>query len=360
MSVVYVAKLALSAILPASVTAVASASASLSATLPVVSADLAGAGTLSAQIAITPPDLSGEIAIVADVVTGLTEAVAALTPFVSFQVTELGGLVAQLTPIVADLNASLALTLPLASLFVEGGVSAWSFAGTSAQFGNLAPSGLPDGSPAGAAVSGFVLAATGGGTWAGLQSFFPSIPGSQPSPSLVSLGVLSVGSLVGLESGAVLAANLDLQVQLGALGARLDGAIAATASLTLTPPTLLNTLALAVTLATNLGAYVSADFITPSVAISAAAALVASLTARVAELTARVSALAAVTAALGTAGVLAFTYTGAASDLPAAVAAAVGAGWPDGTPSSSPSNALVILASGSGTAAALSTLFGGL
>jgi hypothetical protein len=360
MSLAYIGKLSLGAILPASVTAIAAASLGLSDALPVLSADLAGAVTCSAQIAITPPNLAAQIASVAVTATGLALAVTLGVPFVDLQAPELGAQVAILAPAVADITAGLALTLPLAALFGEQGVSAWSFAGTSAQFGALAPAALPDGSDPRAPVTGFVLASTAGATWTGLQTFFPPIPGSQPSSSLVPLGVLSVGTLVGIESAGVLAANASLQVQLGRLNARLQGALAFQAALVANPPTLAGNVALVGQLAANLGAYVSANYITPTAALAAVAALVAKLTADVAALTAQVSALASITAALGTAGVLAFTYTGTAEGFPAAVSAAVGAGWPDGTPSSSPSNALVILASGSGTAAALSTLFGGL
>lgn len=364
MSLVYVAKLALSAILPSSAAAVTAASTGLSATLPVIADDLAGAATLSAQITITPPDLTAEIATTAAIIAGLTAGVSLSLPLVDFQVFELGAQIAQLAPIVGDLSAAVALTLPLAGLFVEQGVQAWSFAGTSPELGPLLTSalaaGMPDGAPRRAEVSGFILASTAGATWTGMQSFFPSLPGSQPAGSLVPLGGLSIGTLVGLLSSGVTSANVSLNAELGSLGARLDGANAAKAALTSTPPTLLGNIAVAGDLAASLAAYSPGAYITPSVAISAAAALVTSITALQSQVTADVSGLGGITTALATAGVLGFTYAGTAEDLGTAVSSAIASGWPDGTSSSAASNALVLLASSGGTASALSSLFGGL
>ena len=364
MSLVYAGKLALSAILPSSVTAVASASASLSATLPVVAADLAGAVTLDAQVTVTPPNLSAEVSAVAAIQAGLAAAVTlGAPPFVDFQVSSLSSLIAELTPIVPALSASLALTLPMASLFLESGAAVWSFSGTGAEFGSLAApiaSGIGDGSSPKAELEGFVLASTGGGTWAGLQSFFPSLPGTQPSSTLIPLGSLGIGALFGLLSSALGGAGLRLELELGSLGARLEGALAAQASLTITPPSLAVNIALAADLAASLAATPPSAYISASDAIAAAAALVANLTALEAQINGDVTALASVTTALATAGVLAFRYSGTAADVPAAVASAVGSGWPDGTGAGAATNAVVILASGGGTASALSTLFGGL
>lgn len=364
MGLTYAGKLALSAILPSSVTAVASASASLSATLPVVAADLAGAVTLDAQITVTPPNLSAEVSAVAAIQAGLAAAVTlGAPPFVDFQVSSLAALITELTPIVPSLSASLALTLPIASLFLESGAAVWSFSGTGAQFGDLAApiaSGIGDGSSPKAELDGFVFASTGGGTWAGLQSFFPSLPGSQPSGTLVPLGALGLGVLFGLLSGALGGANLRLELELGSLRARLEGALAAQASLTITPPSLAVNIALAAQLAASLAATPPSAYISATDAIAAAASLVANLTALDAQITGDVSALANVTTTLATAGVLAFRYSGTAVDFPGAVASAVGAGWPDGTGPSAATNAVVILASGGGTASALASLFGGI
>lgn len=364
MSLVYDGKLALSAILPASATAVASATSSLSSTLPVVAADLAGAVTLGAQITVTPPNLSAETTTVAAIIAGLTAAITlGAPPFVDAQVLELGALITQLTPIVPAISASLALTLPIAALFLESGVSAWSFAGTGAQLGGLASpiaSGLGDGSDPRQEIAGFVLAATGGGTWAGLQSFFPPIPVTQPAGSFVPLGILGVGALFGLLSGAIVGADASLELELGSLGARLAGAIAAQAALTTTPPSLAGNIVIAGDLASSLAATPPSAYIAPADAIAAAAALVSALTALHTQISVDVTALGNVTTALGTAGVLAFTYTGTAADFPSAVAAAVGAGWPDGTSSSAATNAIALLASGSGTSSALASLFGGI
>lgn len=360
MSLAYIGKLALSAILPASVTAVASASASLTAVGPIITSDLAGATLCAGQISGTPPSLAGEIASVGATAVGLAAALTAGTPYVDVQTPQIAALSAELAPIVADLTASLGLTLPLSALFSEAGVEAYSFAGTGAQLGALIPAQLEDGSSPKQALTGFVLASTGGGTWPGLQTFFPTLPGSQPAGSLVSLGGLSVGALVGLLSAALGPANASLQAQLGNLGARYEGALTCAAALSATPPTLPGAIALIGELATNLGGYVSADYITPTAAIAAVSALVAKLTALASSLTSQVSSLASVTSALSTSGVLAFTYAGTMADFGAAVVGAIGAGWPDGTPSTSASNALILLASAPGTGAALQTLFGGL
>ena len=360
---VYQGKLALSAILPASVAAVAAASLGLSDALPVVTADLAGAVACSTSIAITPPSLSGQIASVGVTAVGLALAVTLAVPFIDLAAPELSAQVTILAPPVADITAGLALTLPMVGLFAEGGVEAWSFSGTSSQLGGIVSTavsgGLPDGSSPTQTLTGFILASTGGGTWAGMQSFFPDIPATQPSPSIEHF-TATIGDLVGQLSAGVLDANASLLVQLASLNARLQGALTFQAQLVANTPTLAGNVSICADLAASLSAYVSADYITPTVAIAAVAALVAKLTADVAALTAQISALATITTTLATAGVLAFTYTGTAADLGAAISSAVGAGWPDGTPSSSPSNALILLCSGPGTGAALATLFGGI
>lgn len=362
MTLAYVGKLALSAILPASVTAVASASASLSAALPVVSADLTAATNLSAEVTATPPNIATQISTVATVSVGLAAAVFLGVPLVDVQVSAVTALVAQLSPIVASISASLALTSPLASLFLEDNVQAWSFAGTSAELGGMlgasVSSGLADGAAPKQTIGGFILASTGGGTWVGMQTFFPPIPGSQAPHSLAYLGGLSLGPLFGLESAGILAANIRLKIELASLGARLEGAISAAAALAITPPTLLGNIALAADITASL--YAVTGYIDASAAIAMAAQLVTDLTALTAQISADVSALASITSALATAGVLAFTYSGTSADLGASVNAAIAAGWPDGTPNTTPSNALILLASGSGTSAALGTIFGGL
>lgn len=362
MSLSYVGKLALSAILPSSAAAVAAADTGIAGAIPVVSNDFVGASTLAGRVSVTPPNLAAQIVTTAAIVVGLTAGVTIGAPFVDAQAPQLSDAIGALSPVVAGLSAAVGLTLPLAALFQEPNVQAWSFAGTSTELGTLLTAalgrGMPDGAPPHAPVTGYILASTAGATWSGMQSFFPALPGSQAPGTLLDVGPLSVGGLVGLLAGGIANANVSLSSQLGSLGARLRGLVGAAASLP--TPTLAGNVAVAGRLASNLAAYAPAAYITPSAAVAATSALVAALSALSTRLSTNISQLFAITSALATAGVLGFRYSGAAEDLGAAVSSAISAGWPDGTSSTAPSNALVILVSGGGTASALAGLFGGL
>lgn len=363
MSFSYAGKLALSAIMPSSAAAVLAAANALTGAATRVADDLAGATACSASAIITPPNLAASVTAVSGILAAMAQGLAFSTPSATFQLGVTNTLIATLTPIVADLSASLALVTPLVALLAESNVQAWSWYGTGGALGGAVQAaigrGLPDGSPVGISCAGFMLASTGGATWSGLQTFFPPIPGTQQFSTLQYLGGLSIDVLMGLLSVPTRASKVTLAAQLTSLGARLDGATRLAAALTLNPPSLLNSISLANGLLASLQ-NTSLRFVAATDALAILAQLVSDLTALAAAIAALIAALNNVTSALATAGVLAFVYEGKASELGAAIAAAINGGWPDGTLASAPSNALVMLASGGGTGTALHSLFGGI
>lgn len=363
MALSYAGKLSIGVIVPTGLTAVVDIAASLNVILPQIIVDLTGAIELSAMLTITPPNLALDLAALVQLLLDLNLAVTASLPQVSFQLSAILTLIAQISPIVASISASLSLSLPLASLFATAGIQAYSFSGTGAEFGGLVSqelaNGWPDGTPATANFQGWILAATANPTWVGLQSFFTQIPPTQPSDSVEYIGSLSIGGMCGLLGDGVLAANLNLQLQLGALSAQLQGALNIQAALTLTPPSLSGSITIATNLEASLQAYLSlGGYIGVTAAFTAVANLIADLTALEAQLNANISAMVALETAFAQAGVLAYTYSGPTNQFGPALTTALAGGWPDSTGPSAAANALVLGATseitGTGLAAFLS------
>ena len=365
MSLSYQGKIGVAAIVPTSVTCVAAASASLALILPQIAVDLAGAVTLEGMLSVNPPTITLNLSATANLLADMNVALTASAPTATFQLSAILTLIAQISPIVASISASLSLTLPMVELLGTGGIQAFSFSGTGAEFGSLVNGELanewPDGTPAGATVSAFVLASTANSTWTGLQTFFTSIPASQPTHSFEFIGNLSIGAMCGGLSQGLLSANLNLEAQLSAITAELTGALNLKALLTASPPTLSASINIVAELAASLNAYLSVGgFGSITVLFDAVVSLVLSLTALVAQLEASIALLVDITTALATAGVLCFTYTGTATAFGPALTSALASGWPDGTAASAATNALVLGATTSLTAAGLGTFLSGI
>jgi hypothetical protein len=362
---VYSGKVSIGVIVPTGLTAAVDIDATLGLILPKIAVDLSGAVTLSAMISITPPNLALDLAAVIQLLADMNIALSASLPQVSFQLTAILALIAEIGPIVASISASLSLSLPLASLFATAGIQAYSFDGTGGEFGSLVTqelaNGWPDGTPATANVQGYVLAATANPTWVGMKTFFTQIPPSQPTDSFDYIGSVSIGGFCGLLGDGILKANLNLDLQLGALSAQLQAALNIKAALTLSPPTLSGSIAIVGALKATLNGYLSlGGYISVAGAFSAVASIVADLTALEASLNANLSAMIAIQTSMATAGVLAFTYNGPTNQLGPALTTALAGGWPDSTPASSPANALVLGATSQITATGLAAFLSGI
>ena len=345
-----------------SLEAVASASASLSLALAPLALDLEAAIQCSISLNLTPPDIGADLAFCAQLLIDLNLALSVSLPSLDFQITAVLSLIAKLTPLIASISASLSLTLPLAELFATAGIEAYSYSGTGAAFGQAMNEAVgiawPDGTTSATEITAFVLASTKPSTWSGMQDFFTILPASQPDPSTVFLGGISIGAMCGGLSSGILSANLSLNLQLGSLEAQLAAAFSLKASLTANPPSIAGSITLVTQLKASLEAYLTlGGFALPSVSIQAIANLVADIGALTANISAQVSFLASITAALGTSGVLVYKYTGTGNGIGPALTASLASGWPDSTGPNVPSNAMVLACTSSVAAAGLSAFF---
>ena len=364
MGVQYVGELPLGVLAALSLEAVASASASLTLALAPLAIELEAAVQCGISLTLSPPSIGVDLAFCVQLLIDLNLALSVSLPSLDFQITAVLALIAQLSPLIASISASLTLTLPLAELFATAGIEAYSYSGTGANFGSTLQQAVgvawPDGTSSATEVTAFVLASTKPSTWSGMQDFFTILPATQPDPSMVYLGGISIGAMCGGLSSGILDANLSLNLQLGSLEAQLSAAFALKASLTANPPSIAGSITLVTQLKASLEAYLTlGGFALPTVAIQAIADLVINIGALTAKITAQVSALASITAALGTTGVLVYKYTGTGNDIGSMFNASVGGGWPDGTEPNLPSNALVLACTASVAAAGLSAFFVG-
>lgn len=365
MSLNYVGEIPLGVMCAPSLTAVASISASFAAVLPQIAIDLEAALQCSISLGISPPNLAADIALCVQLLIDLNIAISVSLPSLDFQLAAVLALIAQLSPILASISASLSLSLPLAELFATAGIQAYQYSGSGGQFGALMGSTIseffPDGTPASDDVFAIVLASTAPSVWTGMGTFFTLIEGGQAPGTVEYLGDISIGAMVGLLSGGILSANLALNFQLGQITAQIQGALALSASLSASPPSISGSLTIVANLKASLEAYLTlGGFILPTAAITAIANLVIQLTGLVAELQANITLMANLTIALGVSGVLAYTYTGAGSAFGPALTASLAGGWPDSTAPTQPSNALVLVATGTAGQAGLNAFFPGL
>jgi hypothetical protein len=361
----YVGELPLGVLCSTSLTAVAGISASFAAVLPQIAIDLEAAIQCSISLGISPPNLAADIALCVQLLIDLNLALSVSLPSLDFQLAAVLALIAQLSPILASISASLSLSLPLAELFAVAGIQAYQFAGAGGQFGSLMGQaigiGFPDGTPASEDVFAVVLASTSAPVWTGMGEFFTLIQASQAPGTVEYLGDISIGAMVGLLSSGILSANLALNFQLGQITAQIQGALALSASLSASPPSISGSLTIVANLKASLEAYLTlGGFVLPTAAITAIVSLVAQLTALVAQLKANITLMANLTTALSLSGVLVYTYTGTGTGFGPALTTALATQWPDATPSTDPSNALVLVATGTAGQVGLTTFFAGL
>ncbi len=194
-----------------------------------------------------------------------------------------------------------------------------------------------------------------------MQGFFTIIEGGQAPGTVEYLGDISIGAMVGGLSAGILSANLALDFQLGQITAQIQGALALSVALHASPPSIAGSLTIVANIKASLEAYLSlGGFILPTAAITAIANLVIQLQGIVAQVNANISLMASITASLGVSGVLAYTYTGAGNAFGPALTSSLAGGWPDSTPATDPSNALILIADGTAGQVGLETFFVGL
>lgn len=364
MGLQYVGQIPLGILCAASLEAVASASASLALQLPPLAIELEAAIQCGISLNLSPPEIAANLEFCVNLLIDLNLALTLELPSLDFQIAAVLVLIAKITPIIASISLSLSLSLPLVELFATAGIEAYSYAGSGGNFGTSIQQALgiawPDGTPVSSEVTAFVLASTTPSTWSGMQSFFTILPPTQPPSSMEFLGGISIGAMCGALQSGVLGANLSLNLQFGELTAQLQAALSLKASLTANPPSIAGSIQIVGQIKASLEAYLTVGgFALPTVAIQAIADLIVSIGDLVAKLTAQASALAAITVALGTSGVLVYKYMGTGDALGPAFTSALATAWPDATPSTAPSNALVLGCTSSLAATGLGAFFVG-
>ena len=364
MPLTYVGELPLVEICSSSAAALVSASAGLSGALAPLALDLTAAIGLEASIGINPPDIGAAIDACVQLAENLNLGISLGSVDIDFQVAAVAELILELGPIVLALKAAISALAALQATLNTGGIFAYSYTGTGAAFGpavsSLLAGGLPDGSPGGASVTGVLLGATSTTAWGALQSFFG--PATSNAPGFTLTGALTLGEIAVVLFDLLAQLLLSLNLQLGGYQGQLTGALKVQAQLMLSPPSFTGNLAIVAQMKASLEAYLTPGaFVLPSVAITACTNIVEQLTELVASLTSQIAACVSLGVTLAIPGILGFTYSGTAAELGGDVESSIGIpGWPDGTPSSAQSNALIFLASQPAASAGLDLFFGGL
>lgn len=164
--------------------------------------------------------------------------------------------------------------------------------------------------------------------------------------TLAYQGKLEIGAICPI----VVTGTADAAAQ---LQANLTGALALEASLSITPPSVAEQITILTEFLAQLTAGVTLGV--PSVSFNLAAC-----TDLIASINASIGVLVTLQGLLGTAGVFAYTYDGAADALGAALTTELATQWPDGTPSTDHANAVILGTTDSGVWTDMLAFFGGL
>lgn len=133
----------------------------------------------------------------------------------------------------------------------------------------------------------------------------------------------TLGAAIPVAASAALELDAGINVSLPEVQAKLDGLVALSAQLVITPPSLAASLSIAVDLVTELTAAIALGVPEAALDLSMVAAAIADLTATVGDLTASLSFAADLSALLGVGGIQMWTYAGTLSELPAAAQVAL-------------------------------------
>lgn len=287
--------------------------------------ELTGLLSISLSIGITPPTLAINLQVVLALIVALTAALDIGIPGFDLSVS----FNAQVTIL---LGIALALRLLLAASAVAG-LEAFTYGGT-----NIG--GALTGELGAANVTAFVFGATSTAAFAALEKLFDGL--------LFSNGLTDAGALT---LSAAMSSQFALLTGLyNEFNARANAMLKATASLSLQPPTVAASLAFVVKMKASLQAAIAIGM--PSVSVKLAASVQARIT-LIASLVAQINAA----LSIATDGFDVFVYQGAGSGLGPALTAELASGWPDGAPSNSNAQALVLVATTPAASAAVTTLF---
>ncbi len=304
-----------------------------------VAADVTALTSLAVSVGITPPTIAASIDVVVNLVAGLALAIEfpPASVYVDFQATIMLG-------VIAELELTLALPLSLNALLGgDGGIFAYGYEGSGADFGATVSGEWPDNTPSTAESNALIVATVTPSVWTDVGTFFGVLPPSLP-PGLTYLASVNIGLLCPLVVSATGPIIADLQ-------ARLAGAIALAARLAIQLPTILTSVAGVAALLLSLEAALTAGL--PGLAFQFQA-----IASALASLEAKLSLLALLTLSMSGGGAYVYTYAGAGADLGPALTSELATQWPDGTPSSGPANALLMGVTSPVVWGTVSTFFG--
>lgn len=333
MSLVYVGKLSLAALVPSVYLSMGSIGVSLNASLQ-------GNLALNASLSASPPTLASVLSASADFSAALLDAELSVPPVpnVSFSVSDC-------VTLTASLNASFSLLSVLEGLLSAAvGIYAFAYAGTGSALGAAVTSELatswPDGAPSSGAANALVFGAASSIAQTQLAALLNGLPSGA---GLVYGGKLGLSAISPVTNAAVSQATPAINVQLAATAAL-------KASLSVTPPSFPSMISAQAKFAANLSAIPNVKF-----ALAATAKAAASLSAKFGNLCALGATLERFDATL-----FVYTYAGAANALGAALTAALSTTWGDGTtPTSSACTAALLATTDSLAVAAMSGFFNG-
>lgn len=170
MPATYYGAVTLGGALPTALTAQAGLVAAVNTSLPEVQARVAGLLNVQAALVVSPPDLTGTIAAVAQVAAMLQAAISG--PTVTLQVAAIAVILAELEVILGLLQAQLAFAAALGATLGTAGIHMLSYVGSADQAGPQLSALLP---PPGVAptdqVGGVLLLGAAGAPTAALGAF---------------------------------------------------------------------------------------------------------------------------------------------------------------------------------------------
>lgn len=340
MALVPVGTVNLGVLSPLSLTVAASLTASLNADIQVLV-------DLIADFGITPPSFALMLSVLGEIQAGFA---ASLTitppiPYIDLQI----GLMAN---VIVELTIELVPMIPFTVLLdvgAEAGIYAYGYNGTGADFGGAVgsalSSGWPDGTFAAADSNALILATVTPSVWTDVLAFFDVVPPNLP-PGLTFLAQMNLGILCGLAVKSTIGFIAELR-------ARLNGAIALSAHLSIHLPSIAGSIQIIIALLLTLEAAVEVGL--PGVTFQLEAIADA-----LADLTAKLELLLKFTLSMSGGGIFVYTWSGPGNELGPALTSELSSGWPGGALPTAPANALVL---GTTTPAAwgtITTFFGGL
>lgn len=336
MALSYVGKISLAVLNPMSVSVAAALTASLGL-------QLTAFAELTAGIGISPPSIAGSLAATITIAEQLALAVTATLPSVDFQIVAVA-------EIIATLTAELGIPLVFQGLLEgEAGIFSYAYNDIGSNFGpdvtNALSASWPDGTPSTGSSNALIIATTLSSAWTDVLTLFNAVPPMLP----VGFTYLAQQNI-----GGIMPILIDASFgTINSLNAQLNGCLALSASLAISPPSFTTSLSLLAELKASLQASLSVTL--PGISFQLAA-----IAGAVAKINATISLLATVSASLAGGSVMIFSYSGTGAGLGPAITSALAASWPDGSPLTANANALVLGTTTSAVWTTMTTFFAGI